>query len=117
MELRTITLHKVWYIMLKLIPEPKFKADVPLTIPGKPEPVVVSMTFKYMTRQQFISFMEDEKDRLLTDTVGELITGWDGFDAEYSRENLNTFFEHYPNAPIEIWREYNKQLFESRVKN
>jgi len=104
--------------MLKITPDPKFTADVQITVPGLAEPVSVTMTFKYRTRKEMLDFLEAEKDKQLSETMrNDVVLGWSGFDADFSKENLALFLENYPAAPLEIWTEYNKQLYGSRVKN
>lgn len=103
--------------MLKIIPDPKFKADVAITVPGVDEPVAVKMEFKYLGRKEYSAFFEGMKDKPLLDALGELILGWDGFDAPYNAKNLETFLDAYPAAGLEIVSAYQRALFESRVKN
>ena len=104
--------------MLKITPDPKFTADVLITVPGVAEPVGVAMTFKYRSRKEMLAFLEEEKEKQLPETLcNDVVLGWSGFDAEFSKENLALFLENYPAAPLEIWTEYNKQLYGSRVKN
>lgn len=103
--------------MLKITPDPTFKADVKISVPGQEEPAIVKMVFVYKTRVEMFEFLEAQKEKPLTDTLAEVITDWEGFDQKYSKENLVLFLENYPAASLEIWTAYNKQLFESRVKN
>jgi len=104
--------------MLKITPDPKFTTEVKITVPGVAEPVTVKLTFKYRTRKEMLTFLESEKEKQLPETIAnDVVLGWDGFDAEFSKENLSLFLENYPAAAMEIWVEYNRQLYESRVKN
>lgn len=103
--------------MLKLNLDPTFKSDVQITVPGAAKPVMVGFVFKYMTRDDFTAFIESQKKKKLVETLADVILGWEGFDAEFSKENLDTFFNNYPASPLEVWKKYNDDLFESRVKN
>lgn len=103
--------------MLKLMPEPKFTANVALTIPGKEEPAVVQITYKYMTRTQVFQYFESMKGKKDAEALKELITGWEGFDEKYTPANLELLLEHYPAAATELITAYTRNLMESRVKN
>jgi hypothetical protein len=103
--------------MLKLTPDPKFKVDVQITVPGVEAPATVKLVFKYMGRKQMAEFIEIQKDKEIPESLAEIVLDWEGFDEKFSPENLQIFLENYPAAPLEILKAYNKQLFESRVKN
>ena len=103
--------------MLKLMPEPKFTANVSLTVPGNADPAVVQITFKYMTRTQVFDFFESMKGKKDAEALKELIMDWEGFDEKYTPKNLEILLEHYPAAATEIISAYTRNLMESRVKN
>ena len=107
--------------MLKITPDPKFTADVPITVPGQNKPETLSVTFKYMTKEEaaaFFSKAAKEKTSDL-DCLESLIIDWSGFDSPYplNRDNLKTLLDNYPASGFDLLSGYRRQLFESRVKN
>lgn len=109
--------------MILLNPDPTFEQMVRLTVPGQPEPVEVPMTFRHMTAQQASEWFAAQKDRPVSDAIGELITGWSGvMDADgkavaFSQPALAQLLENYQPASMEVVRAWQIGLTESRVKN
>lgn len=114
--------------MLKLNPDPQFKADVEITVPGAVEMGSISLTFKYRNRKELSALWgspEDgekpKKDDLTKkkdiDLFMEMVAGWDGIDAEFNKKNAEIFLNNYPAAANEIAIEYSKLLVVSRIKN
>jgi len=107
--------------MLKITPDPKFTADVEITVPGKKKPELLSMTFKYMPRDEAVAWFAKKIKENSTDldTLMELILDWDGFDGPFpfNKENLKLILDNYPAAGGDIGKAYRSLLFESRVKN
>ena len=103
--------------MLKITPDPKFTADVKISVPGQEEPAVVQLTFKYLSRTAMAEWHETAKDKALADALAEIVLDWSGFDAKFTAKALSQFLDNYPAAGMEILSAYSRQLFESRVKN
>ena len=103
--------------MLKINPEPTFKADVPITIPGEKKPAIVNMTFRYKNRKELIDYVERLKDRQMDEALAEIIAGWDGIDAECNPENISALTSNYQAAGQEIFTVYRQELIESKIKN
>lgn len=128
--------------MLKINPDPQFQADVEITVPGQEETGTISLTLKYRTREAVVEFWEraagkkeagikgKKKEAVASnkketaafnkkeaDTFLDFVEGWEGLDAEFTRENVDIFLRNYPMASREIVMEYNRLLLESRVKN
>lgn len=103
--------------MLKLNPNPTFKADVQLTEPGKAEPTVVKITYRYKTRKEVEEFGERVKDFPVADALKEIVADWEGIDAQCTPENIGLLCENYLPAGLELLTAYYKELSISRVKN
>ena len=103
--------------MLKLTPEPKFAAPVLLTVPGQESPAEIHVTFKYLSRKDLVSFYEGLKDRTIAEALGDIVQDWEGVDAKFTAKALETLLDNYPAAGSELLAAYQRQLFESRVKN
>jgi hypothetical protein len=103
--------------MFKLTPDPKFKAKVLLTVPGKEKRVEISVTFNHKPKSQLQSYYESLKDRKDDDSLLEIIAGWDGVDAEFSAEALQQLLANYPASAGELFEAYRINLIDSRKGN
>ena len=103
--------------MLKLNPNPTFKATIDITVPGHEKPEKMTFTFRYRNIKSLAALYEGSKDKGNVDAVMDMVEGWEGIDAEFTRENVETFVTNYPASPMEIGRAYSRLLVESRVKN
>jgi len=86
-------------IKFKIVPNPTFKAQASIPIPGA-DPEKVGFTYKHRTRKEFKAYMEsmtegDGKDDV--DLVMDTVTGWELTD-EFNRENVTTLLENYHGA-------------------
>lgn len=103
--------------MLKLNPNPEFSTSVSITEPGKKEPTIITVTYRYKTREELADFVERTKDAQVADTLCEIVSGWDGVDAPFSSENLKIMVGNYMPAGLEMLKAYYQELAESKVKN
>jgi hypothetical protein len=112
--------------MLKLNPDPHFKAEVKITVPGKLEPETVNLTFKYRNRTDLVALWKKSEKPVSTDIditkeqlelFNKIVTGWDGVDGEFNAKNVETFVNNYSAAVNEIIAAYGSLCLESRVKN
>lgn len=105
--------------MFKIIPDPTFTADVPLTVPGQKEQVIVGMTFNYKDKAALIDFEKRciDKDSSVESLIAEIVSGWSGIDTECNAESIKALCANYIMAPSEIITAYNKELVRSKAKN
>ena len=115
--------------MLKLNPNPVFDADVQITVPGKPKPESVKLTFKVLPKNEFRALLKSLTKEITADDgtvrvevtddelVAKVVAGWAGIESEFSAENLQTFLDSYPAAAWDIINSYSRLVHESRVKN
>lgn len=103
--------------MFKIIPNPLFTADVPLTVPGQADPVQVKMVFKYKNKDQLVEFGKNLKKAPLEDSLMEIIESWPGVDAPFTIENVKILVSNYLQAGNEIIQAYHREVYESKVKN
>ena len=102
--------------MLKLKPNPTFKAKV--VIPTPEGEVKVDFTFKHKTRDELQDFLFGEHpDRTDTDAVLEIAEGWSGVDGAFGREALDEMFANYHGAARAIVKAYAEQLTQARAGN
>lgn len=103
--------------MFKLQPNPTFTTPVMLSIAGQATPVVVEFTFKYLSRDEIKDFWRDLEGKTDIEALGEMVVGWKGVDAEFSKANLDALLNNYPASASEIFTAFRVALLESRVKN
>jgi len=109
--------------MFKINPNPTFAVAVPLTVPGLPEPLEVTFTFRHKTRDALRAWVESGRGKDEIALLHELIEGWAGvFDdagapVPYSLTALNNLVGGYWAAQEEISDAYLRELKESKTKN
>ncbi len=120
--------------MFRIVPNPTFTCDVPLSIAGEDKPRSIKVTFKHLTRRGLAEFQAravdvamaagaDGGEALYVDYVHEIIDTWagvvdaDGKPLPYTRETLALLLDAYPAAGAEIVRRYTYQLSHARAGN
>lgn len=109
--------------MIKLNPNPTFSAPVLLTVPGEPEPVQITMTFRHMAADKVTEWLANNETRPSLDALAEIITGWDGVQDEegnevsFSSDALSTLLNNYRAATPEIVVAWIREMGASRLKN
>ncbi|MEW6314634.1 MAG: phage tail assembly chaperone [Pseudomonadota bacterium] len=107
--------------MLKLTPNPTFKAQIALTVPGQPDPAQIEIEFKHQTRADLQRWLA--RDVALEDALNEVIVSWDGVTdgngrpLSYSADTLAMLLSNYPASGGELLNSYLRELTESRRKN
>lgn len=100
---------------LKLNPEPTFKSEVRIPVPGgDAEPV--SFTFKHRTRSQIKAFPAEVKGKPDVEVVKMCVMGW-GLDDEFNDDNVMRLIENYPGASKAIVDTYFDELGKTRSGN
>ncbi len=106
--------------MFKLQPNPTFKVDVTIPVPGGKDGKL-SIEFnhkgKKALKEFFDSLTDENNQRSDADALGELIMGWSGVDEKFSPENLEALLDAYPSAAMALFEAYRKEVLEARVKN
>lgn len=105
--------------MLKLKPNPTFKAKVEIHVPGESTPAEVKVEFKHKTKDELEAFFTgpEAKGRSDVDTVLSIACGWEGVDAPFDAENLATFFANYHGAARAIVVAYTEEITAARRGN
>lgn len=114
-------------------PEPTFEAPVHIHVPGKGEQPML-WTFKYRDVDEVVAFQKKwarpidkaapagkkpkARDREFDGIayIMDLACGWQ-LEEEFSRENLETFFKHYPTSVGKVVAVYFAELSGVRLKN
>lgn len=104
--------------MFPVDPDPTFTVEgVELSLPGRADPVVVSLTFAHLTQAERDEFDAQFKDGPLRDAVTYLLRGWSGFSKPFSSEARDKVFDNYPTTVSEMWRTYRDEMTQSKRKN
>lgn len=104
--------------MLKLQPNPTFRASVGITVPGESKPALVDIEFRHQPKEKLVEFTKRLADgRSDVEILEEILVGWKGVDAEYSPSALRDLLSNYPASGLEILKAYLAELSESRRKN
>lgn len=107
---------------LKLTPNPTFNGKVEFTLPdGKI--AKIGLTFKHMGRREFRDWLEgftggdDVEARDDEEAMADIVLGWTGVDADFSKENLETLTDSYPSFSRAAVTAYITALTEGGRKN
>ncbi len=100
---------------LKLVPDPTFKAKVPIAIAGGPA-VDVEFTFKHRTRTALEEFVKAQEGKPWTDTIMDCVTAWD-LDEPFTKANVETLLENYMGSGPNIYLAYMEELAQAKQKN
>lgn len=109
--------------MFQLCPNPTFCAQVPLSVPGLPEPLKVAITFRHKTKPALRAWTLEGRGKEDAALLHELIVSWDGVkdaaghEVPYSLTALNDLLTNYWPACDEITLTYLTELKESKTKN
>lgn len=107
--------------MFNLTPNPTFKAEVPISVPGLREPLEVPFTFKHLTKTGLQKWMARYAANPGHEVLAEVIADWgvrrDGELVEYSASALAELCENYPPALAEIGDAFVIELGRAKRKN
>lgn len=109
--------------MFQIDPAPTFDAVAPLSVPGKPDPVEVVVTWRHKRKTAIAAWISGARGRTDVEILGEVIEGWTGMqdkqgaDVPYSALALSNLLENYPAAKDDLFRTYLRELTESKRKN
>ena len=102
--------------MLKLAPEPLFTVSVAIPVPGADD-VLVNCTFRHMGVAALRAWSESNAGREDLDVIADVLAGWAGIDAEYSRDTLAALLDAYPGAAVSLATAYRRELVKAAAKN
>jgi len=105
--------------MLKLQPNPTFRAEVGIPVPGQPEPVKIWCVFAHMDRDEFRAFAAPEASASRSDaqSLQRILRGWEGVDAPFSEEAVAKLCQQYHGAAFAISSVFVQELTKARLGN
>lgn len=109
--------------MFKLNPSPTFTAQVPISVPGLPEPLELAVTFRHKNKAALQKWMSEAGGKEDAALLHEVVEGWTGLqddagvDVPYSLTALTDLLNNYSAAHGELFRAYLRELTEAKRKN
>lgn len=103
--------------MLKLKPNPTFKAKVAISVAGEQRLPVIDVEFRYLDRDSVQNYFENLRGKTDAEGLSEIVVGWSGVDAPYSAEALATLLNSYPAAAADLFEAFRRELLEAKRKN
>lgn len=105
--------------MLKLQPNPTFRAKVGIPVPGQDKPVEITCVFAHMCRDEFKAFVSPEAAASRSDeeSLQRILRGWEGVDVEFSAAAVAMLCQQYHGAPYAISSVFVAELTKARLGN
>lgn len=88
--------------MLKLAPNPTFKAKVGIPVPGQKSDVQVEFEFRYMTREEWEQLIHSRESMTDDQAAAEVVVGWSGVDEPFGPDAMAKLLKFYPTAGTAI---------------
>lgn len=101
---------------LNIAPAATFVAAVRIHVPGGGD-VPVNFTFLHKGKTAIKAYIERAKTIDDLDAVAEIVAGWEGVEAEFSREALGQLLDAYPTAAVSILEGYLGEIGKAAAKN
>ncbi|WP_052736110.1 phage tail assembly chaperone [Aquincola tertiaricarbonis] len=105
--------------MLKLIPNPTFKAKVQIPEPGGLEHQV-TIEFKHHTRDEMDRLIESDAWKASGNEIANvmsIVVGWEGIDAPFNAESVALLVQHYQLAPAHIVEAFVRNQMGAKLGN
>ncbi|MFA5595944.1 MAG: phage tail assembly chaperone [Pusillimonas sp.] len=102
-------------IKFSLTPNPTFKRDVSIPVPGG-KTVSINFTFKHKNRDAFKAFIDSLEGRDDVDIVLDVASGW-ALDDAFNEENLGELTQNYLGSARAILETYIAELSGARKGN
>ncbi|MCU0919678.1 MAG: phage tail assembly chaperone [Burkholderiaceae bacterium] len=102
--------------MLKLAPEPTFTVSVVVPVPGGADELI-NVTFRHMGKSALKAWIEQAKGREDIDSLMDVVVGWAGVEAEFSRDALAQVLDNYTQAAVAMLEAYVGELGRAAAKN
>lgn len=103
--------------MFTLQAQPTFWATVRVSKPGSPKPEPLEMEFKWLGRDALKDYLTSLEGRDDDDALSEIVVGWKGVDAEFSKENFSRLLDAYPQSAVAIFSTFRAELLQAKEKN
>lgn len=101
--------------MLRLKPNPTFRAKALIPDPGGPA-FDLDCEFKHMGKAEFAAFSAESGKRSDIENVKAILVRWHD-EAAYSEESLAALLDAFPGAAFAISEAYGRALYQGRKGN
>lgn len=95
-----------------LVPKPKFKANVLISVAGQKAAEIVTFTFHH----KVMSELETMREMPIDEFYRQIIADW-AIEQPYNADNLKLLFDNYPAAASAIATTYYQELLGQQEKN
>lgn len=102
--------------MFKLQPNPTFVAPVAIPVPGAAAQEI-NVTFAHKGKSEIKAYLDLATTREDIDSLSEIVLGWDGVDADFTRDNLAVLLDAYPGAAMALLTSWVNELGKAVAKN
>jgi hypothetical protein len=106
--------------MLRLKPNPTFKAPVKIPVPGG-KPMEITVVYKHMPKDEYAEFIKREREMTTArpdeDAILDIATGWEGVDSEFTAENVKELCRQYHGSAAAIVETFIAELTQFRRGN
>jgi len=103
--------------VFKLEPNPTFRCKIHIPVPGTAKGVPIEFEFRHKAKTTLQAYIEEAKTGEEVALLEEVIVGWSGVDAEYSRDSLALLLNNFPAAGAAILAGYVRELADARLGN
>lgn len=109
--------------MIKLTPNPTFKVEVLLPVPGEEKPGAIELTVRYMSRTARETWFKGSANKTDAEALHEVIADWSGpvddqgAPVPYSLDALHALCNHYEKVAQRVLTAIAQGYSEGRVKN
>lgn len=103
--------------MFKLQSNPTFRVRVGISVAGQSRPAEIDVEYRYLSKSEIKTYFDGIQSKDDADALSEIIVGWSGVDAAYSREALDTLLGNYPAAASDLFDAFRRELLEAKRKN
>ena len=103
--------------MLRLTPNPTFRATAAISIPGEAQPARIEVEYRHLGREALADYFKRLEGRSDLDALAEIIAGWSGVDAPFSAAALADLLDAYPTAAMALFDAFRRECLEAKAKN
>jgi hypothetical protein len=111
--------------MLRLKPNPTFKAPVTIPVPGGPD-LTITVEYKHMTKDAYKAFIDGERKTVPArpdeDAIMDIASGWSDVELEegpaaFNKDNVRDLCQQYHGAGAAIVEVFVNELTQYRRGN
>ena len=94
-----------------------FVGDVTIPLPGKNKPKILTLEFKWTSKQERLEYLNNVQGKDDLTALKEIVIGWENVKAEFNDENLEKLLDNYSNASLAIINYWISEGSKAKEKN